>query len=110
VDGAEASDAHFTCVCRSIFIVRFFSTNRRSRGSMAFPHTAQITGAGFLNHITSSHQVGGIAQRHREYTCMWPRGEATVCLCEDTSHVLKRSGRFLDRHDGDHSDDQIRPS
>jgi hypothetical protein len=49
-------DAHFTCVCRSIFVVRFLSTNRRSHGSMAFPHTAQTTGAGFLSHITSSHQ------------------------------------------------------
>jgi hypothetical protein len=30
-----------------------------SRESMVFPHTAQTTAAGFLNHITSSHGLRG---------------------------------------------------
>src|SRR4051812_8426584 len=31
--------------------MRFFSTNRRSRGSMVLPHTAQIAAFGFLKNI-----------------------------------------------------------
>jgi hypothetical protein len=48
-------DEQFTCVCRSVFVFRFFSTNRRSLGAMVFPHTAQTIARGFLNHIAASH-------------------------------------------------------
>lgn len=35
------------CVCRTAFVMRFFSTNRDSRGSMTFPQAEQMTIVGF---------------------------------------------------------------
>jgi len=67
-----AMDAHFTCVCRSILVVRFFSTNRRSRGSMALPQTAHTTGADFLNHIASSRQRPHRSRSSRIHLHTWP--------------------------------------
>jgi hypothetical protein len=41
-------------VCRSIFVARFLSTNRRSLGSIGFPHEAQMTVFDFRKNMSAS--------------------------------------------------------
>lgn len=45
---------HSRWVCRSIFVTRFLSTNRRSLGSIGFPQAAQMTVFGFLKNMSAS--------------------------------------------------------
>jgi hypothetical protein len=51
---------------------------------MALPHTAQTTGASFLNHIASSHQLYA----------------ASIPLIEDTPHICTHRGEDRDDFHG----------
>jgi hypothetical protein len=40
-------------MCRAVFVARFLSTKRGSRGAIGFPHSAQMIGFGFLKNIVA---------------------------------------------------------